>query len=261
MLKNLRLLLIFTILLINLSMVSYAENDFAVIDEEYAIVSVHFEINPNSEYRLAVIKGDDKQYYPLVEADQNFSLPFGDGSYTVAVFKKVEGQSYKLCEKETFDVDVNGNAQFLASVYDIKWTPGDKIEKKAQELVQGASSTQEKVERIYAYVTNTISYDYSKVASISYGYIPNLKQTLSTKSGICYDYASLTAAMLRSVDVPTQLCMGYNSELSVYHSWNRVYIDGQWKIIDTTIDSVNDNTNTSDAIYKDESEYSTKKVF
>ncbi len=107
---------------------------------------------------------------------KNFSLPFGDGSYTVAVFKKVEGQSYKLCEKETFDVDVNGNAQFLASVYDIKWTPGDKIEKKAQELVQGASSTQEKVERIYAYVTNTISYDYSKVASISYGYIPNLKQ-------------------------------------------------------------------------------------
>lgn len=261
MLKILRTLTSLILLIASISVFSFAEEKLVLVDEEHAVVTVEFDIKSGSEYRLAVVHGEHKQFYPLVRSSQRFSLPFGDGTYTVAVYEKVQGKSYKLCKKDSFNVDIDEKSQYLASVYDISWTQDDAIVKKAKQLTDGAQSDQEKVERIYAFVTNTINYDYSKVTSISYGYIPNLEQTLSSKRGICYDYASLTAAMLRSVDVPTQLCMGYSNELSVYHAWNKVYVDGQWKVIDTTIDSVNESTNTGHAIYRDESKYSTEKIF
>ena len=40
-------------------------------------------------------------------------------------------------------------------------------------------------------------------------YLPDVDQTLETGKGICFDYAALTAAMLRSRDIPCKLQIGY----------------------------------------------------
>ena len=76
-------------------------------------------------------------------------------------------------------------------------------------------------------------------------------RTLSTGKGICFDYAALMTAMLRSQGIPTKLEIGYSGE--VYHAWISTYIDEigwvdnviqfdgkSWSLIDPTLAASND---------------------
>ena len=94
--------------------------------------------------------------------------------------------------------------------------------KTAQEQVKTATSDLDAVADIYYYVTETISYDEEKAKTVPTGYLPDLDETLTSCKGICFDYASLMAAMLRSQDIPAKLEIGYSGK--VYHAWISVYI-------------------------------------
>lgn len=54
-------------------------------------------------------------------------------------------------------------------------------------------------------MVDNVSYDNDKTYNLKQatGYVPNPDKTLTSKKGICFDYASLGAAMLRSVGIPT----------------------------------------------------------
>ena len=56
------------------------------------------------------------------------------------------------------------------------------------------------------------------------GYLPDIDETLETGKGICFDYAALMTAMLRTQRIPTRLVVGYAGTL--YHAWISVYIEG-----------------------------------
>ena len=73
------------------------------------------------------------------------------------------------------------------------------------------------------YVINNISY-VSTAENGANGYIPVPDTVLANKSGICFDYASLMAAMLRSQKIPTKVVVGYAGD--IYHAWISVYVDG-----------------------------------
>lgn len=110
---------------------------------------------------------------------------------------------------------------------------------KAKEITKEANSDKEKATLIYNYITKHIQYDFKKAANVQVGYIPSIDSTLDTSLGMCFDYAVLYAAMMRSVDVPTKMVMGYTKIAPEYHAWNEVYLgdsDG-WVTIDTTYDS------------------------
>ena len=79
--------------------------------------------------------------------------------------------------------------------------------------------------------------------------------------GICYDYAVLFAAMLRSVDIPTKLSMGYKSDINYYHAWNQVYLNGKWVNIDTTYDAAYAQEDLSTSMIKDAKEYRIEKTY
>ena len=79
--------------------------------------------------------------------------------------------------------------------------------------------------------------------------------TLESKKGICFDYAALTAAMLRSRDIPCKLQIGYSG--TVKHAWVSVYIRSKgwvdkavefsgdsWSRMDPTFDSNSDDEET-----------------
>jgi len=71
-----------------------------------------------------------------------------------------------------------------------------------------------------------------------YDYLPDIEKTYLEETGICYDYAALFAAMLRSIGIPTKLVKGYSKENpEVYHAWNEVLINGTWIVVDTTLDA------------------------
>ncbi|MBQ2582903.1 MAG: transglutaminase domain-containing protein, partial [Erysipelotrichaceae bacterium] len=69
------------------------------------------------------------------------------------------------------------------------------------------------------------TYDKAKAESVQSGYLPDPDETLATGKGICFDYASLTASMLRSQGIPTKLIFGYVSPNDVYHAWNMIYTE------------------------------------
>ena len=51
--------------------------------------------------------------------------------------------------------------------------------------------------------------------------MPNLNKIYKKKKGICFDYAAVMTAMLRSQGVPTKLIVGYTG--NAYHAWINVY--------------------------------------
>lgn len=81
------------------------------------------------------------------------------------------------------------------------------------------------VSNVYNYVVNSVTYDTVKASSVQSGYLPNVDVVLAQRKGICFDYAALMTAMLKSRDIPTKLVVGYTGNL--YHVWINVYLEGQ----------------------------------
>lgn len=79
------------------------------------------------------------------------------------------------------------------------------------------------MQNIYNFVIKNISYDEEKAQNVSYGYLPNVDDTLASGTGICFDYAALMTAMLRSQNIPTKLEVGYSGD--TYHAWISTYVD------------------------------------
>ena len=65
--------------------------------------------------------------------------------------------------------------------------------------------------------------------------MPSPDETLALGTGICFDYASLSAAMLRSLGIPCKVVTGYVSPDGVYHAWNLVYINGSWTSVEFSV--------------------------
>ena len=83
------------------------------------------------------------------------------------------------------------------------------------------TSDLEVVEKIYDFVIGDVKYDKEKADNVKSGYLPDVDETLETKKGICFDYASLMTTMFRSQGIPTKLEIGYTQELK--HAWISTY--------------------------------------
>jgi transglutaminase-like putative cysteine protease len=55
------------------------------------------------------------------------------------------------------------------------------------------------------------------------GYVPDVDAVLASGKGICFDFAALMTAMLRSLGIPTRLVVGFVGD--VKHAWIDVYSD------------------------------------
>jgi transglutaminase-like putative cysteine protease len=62
-------------------------------------------------------------------------------------------------------------------------------------------------------------------------------QTLLQREGVCRDYAHLTTALLRALDVPARLAAVYAPGLMPmdFHAVAEALIDGQWRVVDATL--------------------------
>ena len=116
---------------------------------------------------------------------------------------------------------------------------------KAGNLTSGIGTQNGQVEAVYNWIVANVAYDRDLANSITSGqvsvYVPDPSSTYSTRKGICFDYASLMCAMLRSQGIPTRLIVG--STPLGYHAWNEVFFEGtgwvvvasfSWKLIDGT---------------------------
>lgn len=211
--------------------------------------------------KVMISKGTSKEHYDL-KSNMMYPLQFGNGVYTIQVLERVNGNKYRQVGKETVSLKLEDEKQvFLQSTQIVNWNKDMSAIKKAEELVKDCKTEDEKLQAIYDYVVKNVSYDHKKASSVQIGYLPSIDNTLVSKSGICYDYAALTGAMLRSVGIPSKLVMGYTSNIKSYHAWNEVYVDGKWKIIDTTYDSAYASKSIAINMIKSNKSYQSTKVY
>ncbi|NLY44609.1 MAG: transglutaminase domain-containing protein [Tissierella sp.] len=210
----------------------------------------------NNGLRVLVEKDDQKYYYSLGSSTESLPLQLGTGKYDVKVLEKVNGNKYKVLSKKSLNLNkFDEKEAFLTSAQPVEWTKNGQEAKLAKDLTKDLVTDREKIEALYDYIVKNISYDFNKIKGLNDDYVPNNEDTLKTLSGICYDYASLFGAMLRSLEIPTKLVKGYKNDLSTYHAWNEVLIDENWVIIDTTYDSAFVNANRNVSMIKLNSDY------
>ena len=233
------------------------DNDYASIDasnlsQGYVMVSY----SGSCEKVKVQITGPDQNTYTYLLTDRNeyttFPLSSGNGTYTVQVMENVGGDSYVV--SLTHDMNAQIENEFLPFLYPnqyVDFNADSQAVKKGSELAKDTWSDLEVVQNIYNFVIKNISYDTEKASSVSYGYIPNVDDTLKSGTGICFDYAALMAAMLRSQNIPTKLEVGYSGD--AYHAWISTYLDEKgwvdniiefdghdWQIMDPTLAASND---------------------
>lgn len=202
------------------------------------VVLVKVNTPPDDKRWKGIIRGPSGTYqYDLLQRGswEGVPLQLGTGAYTLTVYEQVSGTSYTPRMAHTFNVALASSlSPYLTSSIIVSFSSSSPSTSRAASLVSGKATQVARIEAIYLWVVQNISYDRVLAASITSGtiktYIPNPDTTMSTRKGICYDYAALMAAMLRSQGIPTRLIMGQVPQ--GYHAWNEVYIAGTgWVVI------------------------------
>ncbi len=123
-------------------------------------------------------------------------------------------------------------APYLANGRATLWTP--ETEQLADEICGGCKTDEEKVQAFHDYIMHNFEYDDDYYPLVQYF---NVRKTLSTHQGICFDFAHLFAAFFRSQNIPCYVVDGtsYNNSLD-RHVWSRVYFNGSWWNVDVTND-------------------------
>ena len=195
------------------------ENDIASVDISDAasgVVQVSYK-GSCSNVKVRITMGDNVYDYGL-SGSAVYPLQSGSGEYNVKVLENISGKTYAIALDESFSAEVSDFSPYLLPSQYISFSQSDNCVKKAAELCAGCDSDAEKIAAIFKYVTDNISYDKQLAASVKSGYIPDPDSTLAKGTGICFDYASLFAAMCRSQSIPTKLVMGY-VQGNMYHAF------------------------------------------
>ena len=186
-----------------------------------------------AKLKFVVMAGEMTYAYDLPSDGTPITCPInmGDGFYEFAIMRNTGGNNYVETNSCTSEVHLTSEfAPFSQPNVFCSYTDSSACVDKARELVSSAENQGDAVKAVCNYIVQNVSYDTDKASQLSgtSGYVPNPDETFSTNKGICFDYASLGAAMLRSVGIPTKIITGYVSPEDLYHAWIMVYIDGSW---------------------------------
>ena len=224
--------------------VSYADSGYVMIQYNGSNPGIKVQITRNTTYTYDLNLRNGYEIYPFTE---------GNGSYSIKVFENISGNQYSQLMSQTIFVSLSNEFQpFLVPNQYVNFRSDSMAVVLAAQLAVGKNQL-DTVNAVYQYVTSNITYDYAKAQSVRSGYLPDIDKTLQDKKGICFDYAALMAAMLRSQNIPTKLVIGYAGD--VYHAWvsvfikergwidNLIWFDGEhWSYIDPTFMATGKNS-------------------
>lgn len=219
--------------------------DASALEEGVVAVSAQ----SGSRLKFQIVLGEMKYNYDLSNDGRAavFPLNMGDGSYTFRLMEQVGENKYACTWSDSREVTMKDAFQpFLRPSQMVDYTVDSQCVAKARALAAGCEKDIDAASAIYDYLVEHIRYDDDKAATVQPGYLPSPDETLQTGKGICFDYAALAAAMMRSLGIPCKLITGYVGD-EIYHAWNSFYIHdqgwvtveikapaNQWKRVDIT---------------------------
>ena len=213
-------------------------------------------LRTDTKVNIQVIGPDNITYKYFLETPDvyaTFPLTAGNGTYIILAFENITGNQYISILSHTIDVELEN--EFLPFLYPnqfVNFNADNEAVALAGQLSADAETDLDAFTAVFQYVVDNISYDHEKLRTAESNYLPDVDDTLRTKTGICFDYAALTVAMLRSLSIPARLDIGYSG--NAYHAWVTVYIKSigwvehaiefsgdEWKLIDPTFVSTSDD--------------------
>ncbi len=220
----------------------------------------------SKKIKVEIEKNGEKYYYNINNLDEfeYFPLQMGSGDYQISILENVRDNKYRYVYRDNINyAKSDKNEVYVSSSQLINWDFSDRAIITASILTKELKTEVDKIEGIYNYLIDRLSYDYDKHKYVEYDYIPSIDLINDTKSGICFDFASLLAAMLRSQNIPTRLVMGYSKDIDGYHAWNEVFLkeEGRWMVIDITSDTILKENGMSYTMEKQAELYKGVKVF
>ena len=154
---------------------------------------------------MQIVCGEDKYNYDLPNDGTAtfFPLNMGNGTYTFRLMEQVGDSKYACIGSEDRDVTQKEEFQpYLRPNQMVNYNKSSDFTKKVKELAASCTTDADIAAAVYDYMVKNIQYDTEKAATVQNGYLPSPDETLRTGKGICFDYASLAAAMLRSEGIP-----------------------------------------------------------
>jgi hypothetical protein len=127
-------------------------------------------------------------------------------------------------------------------VYNFSSNAQSRVEKLTDYLVDTNASQTEQAKAIYNWITANIIYDVKAFEKFDNSQ-KSVDDILSSRKGICYDYANLFSLMCNSAGIESYVINGYCKNQLYYkrkpflrsnHSWNVFYADSAWHIVDAT---------------------------
>ena len=182
-----------------------------------------------SKIKFRIDRGGKTYDYDLTpNKTEYFPLSLGSGDYTLTIFENTSGTRYKRAVEKNISVNIeNSLSPFLYPNQYSFFSSSSECVYKAAEVCAGKTGDIEKIAAVFTWITGNITYDNDLADAVRNGYkgyVPDPDRTYSSRKGICFDYASLMCAMLRSQGIPTRLVKG-NASPDIYHAWNEVYTD------------------------------------
>ena len=195
----------------------------------------------SARLKFQVLKGDETYNYDLANDGTPcfYPLQMGDGEYTFRVMRNTAGERYAQLLATTQPVQLESEfAPFLRPNIQVDYTAASACVATAAQVSAADTSQIGVVTSIYDYVIHNITYDVEKAKTVPKGYTPSPDETLQSGTGICYDYAALAAAMLRSQGIPAKLVTGYVAPNDLYHAWNMVYLaESGWVAVEFQVEA------------------------
>ena len=205
----------------------------------------------NQKVKLQIFSDTSITYTYNIAPGVDTVIPFnlGSGEYSLTVYENIQDNEYAMVYAEDMDIKLNDELKpFLYPNQYVWFTAESDTTALAKQLTDGCTNELEAVGKVYDYMIKNITYDYDKAANVQPGYLPDVDEILSIKTGICFDYSAVMSSMLRSVGIPTRMEIGYSGD--AYHAWVSVYtkdqgwindiiqFDGtQWTLMDPTFDA------------------------
>ena len=206
------------------------------------------------ESRLQITIPDGTVYTYVLNTGDYETIPLtgANGDYQINILEYVSDDMYALVFSENISVTLEDDfSPYLYPNQYVWYTPDSQTTDLGISLSDESANDLDYLEKVYHYVTTNISYDTNLAQNIPLNYIPDIDSVLEKKSGICFDYASLMCALLRSQNIPTKLVVGYSG--TAYHAWisvhleetgwvdNIIQFDGEhWSLMDPTLAANND---------------------
>lgn len=216
-----------------------AQADLSLLDR--GVVRVRYTGPAETRIKVQITRtgGTDYNYDLDAAGDwEQFTLTEGEGEYTLRVLENVREDLYRPVFNCPLTLELADPLEpFRQSCQYVSFTGDSQASRLAGELTKGLDAGEEKIQAVFDYVTENLSYDQEKAASVEPGYLPRVDQVLEEGKGICFDYAAVMAAMLRSQGLACRLGVGWAKE--TYHAWVETPEGDGWRLWDPTFLSVN----------------------